>query len=206
MFTLTAILQAKRTNSYSNLLLALLWGLFVYAHSQWFLKVHEWSVLLICFSETLVVFFLIFRKPPITISSQFFDWFIAAVGSFMPLLLRPTDWGILPDAKIIMLLGTIFQLMSMLSLNRSFALVAAKREIKTQKMYRLVRHPLYASYLLIFTGYLLCNTSLMNSLIYLASIGFMGLRISREEQHLALDKRYCAYMQTVRYRLIPFVF
>ncbi|HTN67440.1 MAG TPA: methyltransferase, partial [Burkholderiaceae bacterium] len=85
-------------------------------------------------------------------------------------------------------------------------LVAAKRKIKTAWMYRIVRHPIYASYCLIFTGYLLANTTLYNLLVYAVSLIFLGARIFREESHLALDPAYRGYMHEVRYRLVPFIF
>jgi len=47
-----------------------------------------------------------------------------------------------------------------------FAIVAAKREIKTEWMYRIVRHPIYASYILTFGCYVLVHTTLANLLVY----------------------------------------
>lgn len=109
-------------------------------------------------------------------------------------------------ANIAIVVGAFFQILTIISLNRSFALVAAKREIKTAWMYRIVRHPLYASYCLVFLGYMLTNTSLANVLVYLAAMIFLCLRIFREEKHIALDPVYREYMLKVHYRLIPFVF
>ena len=100
----------------------------------------------------------------------------------------------------------MLQIVSLLSLNRSFALVAAKREIKTAWMYHVVRHPLYASYFVVFGGYVLAHTTLVNLLVYAITAGFLYARIFREERHLALDPAYREYMLEVRYRLVPFVF
>jgi protein-S-isoprenylcysteine O-methyltransferase Ste14 len=103
-------------------------------------------------------------------------------------------------------LGTVLQIISLISLNRSFALVAAKREIKTAWMYCIVRHPLYASYFLVFSGYVLAHTTMANLFVYMITMGFLCVRIFREERHLALDPAYRTYMLEVRYRLLPFVF
>ncbi|MNG26052.1 hypothetical protein D3C84_1109840 [compost metagenome] len=73
-------------------------------------------------------------------------------------------------------------------------------------MYRIVRHPIYASYCLTFSGYVLTNTTLTNMAVYAMTIGFLCTRIFREERHLALDPRYREYMLDVRYRLIPLIF
>lgn len=202
----TAMLQSRWANIFSGIFLALVYGLFAYAHMLNFLKTHEWSLLLFCFSETLIVAFYIFRCKPKTISVNLLDWIVAMVGTFSALFFRPALWGILPLAKIAIIAGAFFQILSIISLNRSFALVAAKREIKTARMYRIVRHPLYASYCLVFIGYVLTNTTLWNSLIYLIAMVFLCIRIFREEKHLALDPLYREYMLKVRYRLIPFIF
>ena len=97
------------------------------------------------------------------------------------------------------------QIMSVLSLNYSFALVAAQRVIKTAWMYRFIRHPIYASYCLSLSGYVLTNSTLENGAVYIISILFLYLRILSEEKHLSLDPSYREYKLKVRYRLIPFI-
>lgn len=148
----------------------------------------------------------IFRTMPQTISVNLFDWIVAIGGIFSPLFFRPALERILPLANIMIIAGAFFQILSIISLNRSFALVAAKREIKTGWMYRIVRHPLYASYCLVFLGYVLTNTTLPNVLVYMIAMVFLCIRIFREEKHIALDPLYREYMLKVHYRLIPFIF
>ncbi|MGZ5051783.1 MAG: methyltransferase family protein [Methylobacter sp.] len=199
------VLHSKLMNITAGVLLAAIWGIFAYAHLLSFLDTREWSLLLFCLSETLGVCFYVFRRRPETVSVRLFDWVVAIAGTFIPLLFRPATEGILPADNLI-IVGAVFQMLSLLSLNRSFALVAAKREIKTAWMYRVVRHPLYASYGLIFTGYLLTHTTTENLLVYLATMTLMCMRIFREESHIARDPVYREYMNRVQYRLIPFVF
>lgn len=206
MSSFSEFLQSKRANVYSSIILATIWGVFAYAHLTGFQKTQNWALLLFFFSETLTAGFYLFRSDPKTVSVDPFDWLVAIGGTFAPLFFRPTSWGILPVAGIAIMAGTCIQILGLISLNRSIAIVAAKREIKSAWMYRIVRHPIYASYCLTFTGYLLANTSLANLLIYLTSIVFLCIRIFREEKHLALDSLYRTYMHKVRYRLIPFIF
>ncbi|WP_324731050.1 methyltransferase family protein [Pseudomonas paeninsulae] len=206
MNSLSAILRSSRANFYSGVVLATIWGFFAYAHILKFQMTHELALLLFCFAETLTAAMYIFRSDPKTLSIVPFDWLIAIIGTFAPLLFRPTTWGVLPWASIVIILGATIQILGVASLNRSFALVAAKREIKTTWMYRIVRHPIYASYCLTFTGYVLTNTSTANIAVYAISIGFLCARIFREEAHLALDPKYREYMHDVRYRLIPYIF
>lgn len=206
MNSFSQLLQSKWMNIGGAILLAVIYGLFAAAHVMAFQKNHEWSLLLVVISETLVVGFLTFRTEPKTVSVIPFDWLVAIGGTFAPLFLRPVAWGILPLGSIAILIGTVLEIASLISLNRSIALVAAQRELKTAWMYRVVRHPLYASYFLILSGYILVNTTPANVLIYALTMVLLCVRIFREEKHLALDPAYRAYMREVRYRIIPLVF
>jgi protein-S-isoprenylcysteine O-methyltransferase Ste14 len=100
----------------------------------------------------------------------------------------------------------LLQILGVLSLNKSLAIVPAKRQIKTRGMYRLVRHPLYTSHILAMTGYVLANTTTGNVIVYAVAVASLFIRIIREERHLALDPQYRQYMEQVRYRLLPLVF
>lgn len=171
-----------------------------------YLETREISLLLVVISESLATIFFIFRSNPKTVSVVPFDWLIAILGTFAPLFLRPATYGVLPQAEILILIGTILQIAGYISLNRSFAFVAAKRQIKTALMYRIVRHPLYASYFLVFGGYVLIHTTVTNLIIYALTMALLCIRAFREENHLYLDPIYRAYMLNVRYRVIPYIF
>lgn len=206
MSTYHNILHSKRFNFYSGLILAILFSSFAYAHLVKYLETGELSLLLVIISETLTTLFFIFRSNPKTVSVVPSDWLVAIVGSFAPLFLRPTTYGVLPQAELLLVFGTMLQIAGLISLNRSFAIVAAKREIKTSLMYCIVRHPLYASYFLIFGGYVLVHTTASNIIVFIITMLFLGARIFREEKHLSLDPVYRNYMLNVRYRVIPYVF
>ena len=206
MSTFPLILQSSRFNLYSGTLLATFFGFFAYAHFLKFLDSGNLSLVLVIISEMLTTIFFIFRSNPKTVSIIPSDWIVAIIGSFAPLVLRPADYGILPQGEILIALGTLLQIAGLISLNRSFAIVAAKREIKTGWMYRIVRHPLYASYFLIFGGYVLVHTTAANLILFLITMSFLCLRIFREERHLSLDPEYRNYMQQVHYRVIPYIF
>ncbi|EEG09796.1 methyltransferase family protein [Pseudogulbenkiania ferrooxidans] len=206
MDTLTGLLYSKRFNLYVGAAFSLVWWLFSYAHLTRFQQTHDVALMVVVLSETLTAVLFFVRSSPKTISLAPADWLIGVAGSFLPMLFRPAPWGVMPAASVLVLAGTVLQIVGLLSLNRSFAIVAAKRELKTAWMYRIVRHPIYASYFLVFAGYVLQNTSLTNVLIYALLLVLLFTRIVREERHLALDPAYRVYMQTVRYRLIPFVY
>ena len=202
----TGFLQSTRLSLYSGAILAVAFGTFAYAHLIAFQRTDEWMLLLFCFSETLTALFLIVRSKPETVSADQLDWIAGIAGTFAPFLLRPAAWGVAPYAKYLIIAGVLIQIAGLISLNRSIAIVAAKREIKTKGLYSFVRHPLYASYFLTFGGYVLMNTTPKNLIIYVVTMGLLFIRVFREEKHLALDILYREYMQKVRYRVIPFVY
>ncbi|WP_199724954.1 methyltransferase family protein [Noviherbaspirillum saxi] len=193
-------------NLFVQMFLAVIWGSFAYVHFKTFMKTHEPALLVICIAEAFAVAFFISRSSPKSISMVPFDWVVAVAGTVAPLFLRPASWGVLPVASNLIIIGALIQLMGLISLNRSFAIVAAKREIKTKGMYRYVRHPLYASYVLTFGAYLLTHSTLWNLLVYTVVVACIAIRISREENHLAQDPLYREYMEQVRYRVVPFVY
>jgi len=199
-------LQSRRIGFCSGVILAIAYGIFASSHFVGFQRTREWVLLLFCFSEALTAVFIMFRSNPETVSVNPFDWIVGIGGTFAPLLLRPTPLGIAPLAKYAIIVGVLMQVAGLVSLNCSFAIVAAKREIKTKGMYRLVRHPLYASYLCIFTGYVLMNTSVTNIIVYTFTMILLLIRCSKEEEHLVLDPSYLEYMQKVNYRIIPYVY
>jgi len=73
-------------------------------------------------------------------------------------------------------------------------------------VYGIVRHPMYAGAVLVGVGMPLWLESYAAALLASILIGVLALRILVEEQFLRRElKGYDAYMERVRYRLIPFV-
>ena len=195
---LTRCLHSKWFNFYCGITLSIVFGISAYRHLMWYKHRPEWILLLFCFSELLTITFFIIRSTPKTVSTQGFDWIVAILGTFVPLFFRPALWGVAPLGKYASILGIIILIPGQISLNRSMAIVASKREIKTGGVYRFIRHPLYASYFLISGGYVLANTSIENVILYVISIILTFIRISREEKHLALDSQYCESLVSQR--------
>ena len=184
MKIMTGINQLKHMHLLQGTLLALIWGLFSYVHILAFLDKNDWTYLLLFVTETLVAVLFVFRSEPVTVSTNPTDWALAISATFAPFFLSPAEWGVLPQAKFILAVGASIQIVGLVSLNRSFGLVAAKREIKTAGIYKIIRHPLYASYLLTTTGYLLANSSLRNLIVYVTLLTLLFFRLLREERHL----------------------
>ena len=206
MDTITALFSSRRASLFTGIAMACLWGVFASAHVLAFLRGGDWSYPLFCAAETLAALFFIVRSAPVSVSTDAGDWLLAIGATFAPFFFAPSDLTIWPGARYLLAVGSLLQIAGLLSLNRSFGLVAAQRDIKTGGVYRVIRHPLYASYLISLSGYLLANTSAANTVTYVATISMLVARLLREERFLATDVRYRVYMRQVKYRLLPFIF
>lgn len=204
--SISVIAQSRAMSVASGVILATLWILFSMAHLKQFNTTGDLSTLLLIIAETLAAAFYLMRSGPSSVSISPLDWLIAVLGTFTPLLLRPSDFSVIPEARHLMALGAAMLILGLASLNRSFAIVPANRKIKTNMMYRMVRHPIYASYCVLFASYVLVNTSTFNLAVYATLIFLLVARIHREEKHLMEDQAYRAYASQVRFRLVPFVY
>lgn len=203
---LRALFASRVLHAAGALLLAAVWITFCYSHLLAWQRHGELSYLLFAGSESLVAMLFLLRDRPAAVSDAPLDWLLALAGTATPLLFTPSGQGVLPQGAALIAAGVLLQIGGLLSLNRSFGLVAARRTVKTGGLYRLVRHPLYASYLLMYLGYVLVNSSLANVLLGLLGVALLMARIVREERFLARDLHYLDYMGRVKYRLIPLLF
>jgi protein-S-isoprenylcysteine O-methyltransferase Ste14 len=133
-------------------------------------------------------------------------WVSTLLGTFLPLLFRPNGVEDLLAAQLAQALGTAFGVAGVLSLNRSVGLLPANRGVRSAGAYRLVRHPLYASYLVTHLGYVGSNPSAWNVAVLAGALVAQLVRIRGEERLLSHDPEYVAYSARTRWRLVPFVF
>ena len=152
-----------------------------------------------------VTLFLI-RRPPRAVTEHAGPWLLAAGGTFGGLLLRPQGahpgWGVQAGLGL-QLLGLALAVDSLAALGRSFGLVAADRGLVTRGPYAVVRHPVYAAYVLIQCGYVLQAGSVRNIAVLIVAVGCNVGRAICEERVLARRPDYAAYRQRVRRRLLP---
>ena len=104
---------------------------------------------------------------------------------------------------LMMLAGLFLSFGAKAFLRRSFGIVAANRKVQRGGPYRIMRHPMYAGYVITQLGFFLLNPTLWNACVYLAAWFAMVLRIEEEEKFLSRDEAYCEYKAHVRWRLLP---
>jgi protein-S-isoprenylcysteine O-methyltransferase Ste14 len=127
-------------------------------------------------------------------------------GMLAPLFVRPAALAPPPLLWVGLAaqgIGNVLAVAGICDLGRSFGIIAANRGIKTRGLYRYVRHPIYATYLLAFGGFVLAHPSIHNGVVLLGWAIIQIARIHAEERMLGEDPTYCTYQRAVRYRLVP---
>lgn len=169
-------------------------------------------------SEGLVFVFVLCRRRAYRTSHRWGDWFLALAGTCMAWLAGMGEGtfslagagvvgeGLQAVLLLLYVMGTLIHLHAKLILRRSFGLVAANRGLKCTGPYRVVRHPMYAGYLLQHIAILAMFPSFWNLAVYALAWGFQVPRLLAEERLLSQDPAYRDYQAAVRSRLIPGVF
>lgn len=190
----------------TNIALAILFGAFAFANANSFLAEPRLSLLLIVLVEAIAAVFLIIRRDPGETKHSWQTWTTTTLGTFAPMLLRPTDaTADLLAGTILQIGGFVMQIIALLYLSRSFGLLPAYRGIKSSGLYSLVRHPLYSAYVISFIGYWINNQSLANAAVIVCGTAFLVMRIYCEEALLLKYDDYSRYANRTRWRLIPAV-
>ena len=121
-------------------------------------------------------------------------WFTVAQGPGGP---TPLPALLLQFAATLMFGASVY------SLGSSFAVFPERRAIVTHGIYRWLRHPMYASYLLLDLGFWLANPQPWFGLVWVVEVLLLEARTRWEEQVLSEDVLYVEYQQRVPWRLIP---
>jgi protein-S-isoprenylcysteine O-methyltransferase Ste14 len=151
-----------------------LFSAFAFANAASFLAEPRLSVLLIVFLEAISAIFFLLRRDPDETRHTWQTWTSTTLGSFAPLLLRPTDaTADLLAGEILQVGGFAMAIIALLSLSRSFGLLPAYRGIKSSGLYSVVRHPLYTAYVISFIGYLINNPSVANAAVIAFGTAFL---------------------------------
>jgi protein-S-isoprenylcysteine O-methyltransferase Ste14 len=103
----------------------------------------------------------------------------------------------------LVMLAAALSLVSLLAMGRLFGVRPALRGLVTKGPYRLVRHPMYLSYVLADIGYNLQEWNSVTLLLVLVGWASLLYRIHAEERVLSQHAEWPAYMALVRYRLLP---
>lgn len=200
----TAVRLARIARAGMNIFVIALFALQAAASWAHFLRsgtMHSLGLLVV---NTLFVTLFVFRRPAKVESESLKLWALGMAGTILPLLMRPSDAAILPrTGDILQVVGLALLALALLSLRRSFGIVAANRGVRLDGLYRFVRHPVYFAELTLILGVALANSTPLNFLIWLCECALQYARARAEEQLLCADPAYRSYLTRVRYKLVP---
>jgi protein-S-isoprenylcysteine O-methyltransferase Ste14 len=110
-------------------------------------------------------------------------------------------WALVTQGMAILLMAW-----SMVHLGRNFSILPQYRTIVAGGPYGLIRHPMYASYILFDGATVFGAPSLFGILLWVAEVALLVRRAGYEERLLAAsDIEYEIYKEAVGGRLVPFV-
>ncbi|MDZ4800923.1 MAG: isoprenylcysteine carboxylmethyltransferase family protein [Bryobacteraceae bacterium] len=158
--------------------------------------------LLISFAA--MAFFSLSRPGPTRVDNSAATWLLVILSATLPqcfelLPAQPpntlSDWVLLASGLLL--------LASVASLRNRFALLPADRGVVAQGPYRLVRHPIYTSYLLADLTAWLPAFDPLGAAVWIAEAVLFHYRARAEERLLSQDPAYSRYAEAVPHRFLP---
>jgi protein-S-isoprenylcysteine O-methyltransferase Ste14 len=174
-----------------------------------FERTHHLTGLLLLVSEALVVVLTIVRRPTERVDRSAIARITAVVSTIGPPLFRVGESaGLLPDSftAMISVVGLCLIIAGKLTLGRSFGIVAANRGVVATGPYLVVRHPIYAGYLITHAAFLIAHPSALNIVLAVTADTALVVRALVEERTLEMDESYRTYCQRVAWHFVPGLF
>jgi protein-S-isoprenylcysteine O-methyltransferase Ste14 len=174
-----------------------------------FMKTGRVTGLFFLISEALVVILTIIRRPALEVDRSVSSAVLTTMSLVGPPMMRAYDGPALaPDVAtaIVSIVGVLIVIAGKVTIGRSFGLVPANRGVVARGPYNVVRHPIYAGYLLTHAAALVAYPSMWNALMVTAGDIALVLRALAEERVLSKDTEYQLYCHRVAWHLVPGVF
>jgi protein-S-isoprenylcysteine O-methyltransferase Ste14 len=99
--------------------------------------------------------------------------------------------------------ANILAVINVATLGRSFGVFIAFRRLRTNGIYGLVRHPMFATDMLLRFAFFISHANVITLIVLIVSIVFYVARAQLEERFLSQHSDYQEYMRKVPYRFIP---
>jgi hypothetical protein len=193
----------------ARLVIGILFILFSINLLEDFQQTHKVTGLLLLISEALIVPLTIFRRRALAVDRSIRAATITAIAIIGPPLLRPVEGGgLVPDAltALVSSVGLAVVIAGKVTLGRSFGIVPANRGVVTSGPYLMVRHPIYAGYIVGHLAFVVAHPSMWNVIVLLIADIALVRRALLEERVLAEDAHYQGYCSKVGWHLVPGLF
>lgn len=174
-----------------------------------FLRTGHLTGLLLLASEALVVVLTFIRRRTTLVDRSVAGLVTTVVSIGGPPMLRALDeGGFVPDAvtAAVSAAGLSLVVVGKIALGRSFGITPANRGVVMRGPYVVVRHPIYAGYLVTHLAFLVAHPSAANAAVVVIADTALVVRALIEERVLSADADYRSYCSRVGWHLVPGVF
>jgi protein-S-isoprenylcysteine O-methyltransferase Ste14 len=174
-----------------------------------FVRTGHLTGLLLLVSEALIVVLTVLRRPATCVDRSTIAAVMTTVSIAGPPLLRAgSGHALVGDAVTASLsaVGLLLVIAAKVTLGRSFGIVPANRGVVARGPYKLMRHPIYAGYLVTHVAFVMANPTPLNAAIVIVADAALIVRALMEERILGTDADYQAYCRRVGWHLVPGVF
>jgi len=172
----------------------------------WFEHRFDFVELAFFLHNVVMLSFILIRRQHQAIDANLFHQAIALVAFFSGIAfvqVTPPGQALLRLSQVITIIAILLGTASLINLGRSFGILVSIRKVKTNGLYSVIRHPMYATDILWRVGIVLKNPCLVNFVTFLLSGACYVYRAILEERYLSRWPEYREYMQKVRYRFLP---
>src|SRR5262245_46534499 len=174
-----------------------------------FMRTGHITGLLLLVSESLIVILTVLRRRATVVDRSTIAAIVTAASIAGPPLLRAGGAPALASDAVtaaMSAVGLLIVVASKITLGRSFGIAPANRGVVARGPYMLVRHPIYAGYLITHVAFLIANPTPLNAAIVIVGDAALIVRALFEERILGTDVDYQAYCRRVEWHLVPGVF
>jgi protein-S-isoprenylcysteine O-methyltransferase Ste14 len=194
---------------FARLVVATLFALMSINLASDFVHTHRVTGLLLLVSEALVAVLTVVRRRTGTVDRSLGATAVTMISLVGPALLRTSAGpGLFPDGvtALASATGLLVVIAGKLTLGRSFGITPANRGVVIAGPYTLVRHPIYAGYLISHIAFACAYPTGWNIAVLAIADVALVLRALCEERVLAADQTYQVYCRRVTWHLVPGVF
>jgi protein-S-isoprenylcysteine O-methyltransferase Ste14 len=174
-----------------------------------FLETGHVTGLLLLTSESLVVVLTLLRRRTGLVDRSAAGVVMTAMSMTGPYMVRAGSVAPLLSDSVtasVSMLGLLLVIVGKVSLGRSFGIAPANRGVVMSGPYLLVRHPIYAGYLVTHVAFLVSQPGTWNIAVLGLADAALVARALIEERVLRADADYQSYCQRVGWHFVPGVF
>jgi protein-S-isoprenylcysteine O-methyltransferase Ste14 len=158
---------------------------------------------LIGIEDLLVAALLLGRRSSHAVSRRWSDRLVTAAALLVPLGLHAPEVALASVSAVLEVAGLLLALLATATLGRHLGVLPAVRGLTTRGVYAVVRHPMYAAYILLFLAYVAGEPSAQNATVAVVACALLVVRLRAEEAMLGRQVDYQAYRRRVPWRLVP---